>query len=84
MLRYGNQRTIGVDLGYVPYHKMVEALGGYGEEVREPGQIRPALERAFASKKPALINVLTERDIISPGSHALAAIGKKGGLAGVY
>ncbi len=84
MLRYGNHRTIGVDLGYVPYHKMVEALGGYGEEVTKPDQIRPALERAFASKKTALVNVLTERDIISPGSHALAAIGKKDGLAGVY
>jgi acetolactate synthase-1/2/3 large subunit len=62
----------------------VEALGGYGEEVREPDRIRPALERAFGAKKPALINVLTERDIISPGSIALAAIGKKGGLTGAY
>jgi len=84
MLRYGKERTIGVDLGYVPYHKLVEALGGYGEEVREPDRIRPALERAFGAKKPALINVLTERDIISPGSIALAAIGKKGGLTGAY
>jgi acetolactate synthase-1/2/3 large subunit len=84
MLRYGKDRIIGVDLGYVPYHKMVEALGGYGEEVTKPDQIRPALERAFASKKPALINVLTERDIISPGSHALASIGKKEGLSSVY
>ena len=84
MLRYGKDRLIGVDLGYVPYHKMVEALGGYGEEVTKPDQIRPALERAFASKKTALINVLTERDIISPGSHALAAIGKNEGLTGVY
>jgi len=80
MLRYGKDRTIGVDLGYVPYHKMVDALGGYGEEVTEPSQIRAALDRAFASGKPSLINVLTERDIISPGSVALAAIGKKGGL----
>jgi len=84
MLRYGKDRTIGVDLGYVPYHKLVEALGGFGEEVKKPDQIRPALERAFAAKKPALINALTERDIISPGSHALAAIGKKEGLTSVY
>jgi len=84
MLRYGKERLIGVDLGYVPYHKMVEALGGYGEEVTSPDEIRPALERAFASQRPALLNVMTERDIISPGSHALAAIGKKEGLAGAY
>jgi acetolactate synthase-1/2/3 large subunit len=80
-LRYGKDRTIGVDLGMVPYHKMVESLGGYGEEVTKPEDIRPALERAFGSGKPALVNVITERDIISPGSHALAAIGRKADIS---
>jgi acetolactate synthase-1/2/3 large subunit len=76
-LRYGMDRTIGVDLGNVPYHQMLASLGGYGEEVNSPDQIKPAIERAFESGKPALINVITEREIISPGSYALAAIGKK-------
>lgn len=76
-LRFGNDRTPGTDLGYVPYHKLVEALGGHGEEVREPDQIRPALERAAQSGKVACVNVMVERDVISPGSIALAAIGKK-------
>jgi acetolactate synthase-1/2/3 large subunit len=76
-LRFGMDRTPGSDLGYVPYHKLVEALGGYGEEVTRPGEIRAALERAAASGKTACINVITERDVISPGSIALAAIGKR-------
>ncbi len=37
----------------IRYDKMVEALGGYGELVQRPDDIRPALERAFASGLPA-------------------------------
>lgn len=76
-LKFGMERTSGTDLGYVPYHRLVEALGGYGEEVTKPEEIRPALERAVASGKTACINVIAERDVISPGSVALAAIGNK-------
>ena len=50
----------GRDLGYTAYHKMAEALGCHAEYVEEPTQIRPALERAFASGKPALVNVKTD------------------------
>ncbi len=44
----------------IRYDKMVEALGGYGELVERPEEIRPALERAFASGLPACINVLID------------------------
>jgi acetolactate synthase-1/2/3 large subunit len=44
----------------IRYDKMVEALGGYGELVERPQDIRPALERAFASGLPACINVLID------------------------
>ncbi len=50
-------RLVATDLGVRPYHKMVEGLGGYGEFVDDPGEIRPALERARESGLPALINV---------------------------
>ncbi|HLI90143.1 MAG TPA: acetolactate synthase [Ktedonobacteraceae bacterium] len=46
----------------IRYDKMVEALGGYGELVERPEDIRPALERAFASGKPACVNVLIDPD----------------------
>ncbi|MFN8557165.1 MAG: acetolactate synthase [Dehalococcoidia bacterium] len=47
----------------VRYDKVVEAFGGYGETVTEPNQIRPALERAFASGVPACINVITDPSV---------------------
>jgi acetolactate synthase-1/2/3 large subunit len=53
---------VAVMLEYTRYDKMVEALGGHGEHVTEPDQIQPALERAFASGKPALVNVELKRD----------------------
>jgi acetolactate synthase I/II/III large subunit len=44
----------------IRYDKMVEALGGYGELVQNPEDIRPALERAFAAGLPACVNVLID------------------------
>ena len=35
-------------------------LGAHGEYVEKPNDIRPALERAFASGKPAVVNVITD------------------------
>ncbi len=44
-------------LGFQRYDKMMEAFGGYGEWVENAEDIRPALERAAASGKTALVNV---------------------------
>jgi acetolactate synthase-1/2/3 large subunit len=44
----------------IRYDQMVAALGGYGELVERPSDIRPALERAFASGRPACVNVLLD------------------------
>jgi len=55
--RRGPDRVIGTHLGFRRYDKMVEGLGGYGEAVEKPEDIRTALERAFASGLPACINV---------------------------
>ena len=49
-------------------------MGGYGELVEKPEDIKGALARAFDSGKVSLINVLTDPDVISPGSYALANI----------
>jgi acetolactate synthase-1/2/3 large subunit len=48
----------------IRYDRMVEALGGHGELVERPEDIRPALERAFASGKPACVNVLTDPNVV--------------------
>ena len=54
------------------YDEVVSALGGHGELVRNPAELRPALERAFASGKPSLVNVLTDPDVIYPRKAVLA------------
>jgi thiamine pyrophosphate-dependent acetolactate synthase large subunit-like protein len=53
------------------YDKVVEALGGYGEIVERPGDIRPALERAFKSGVPACINVICDPSAEYPRSSVL-------------
>jgi len=54
------------------YDQVVEALGGHGELVEQPDQLRPALERAFASGKPACVNVMTDPSVVYPRSANLA------------
>jgi acetolactate synthase-1/2/3 large subunit len=50
-------RVVAADLGIRPYHAMVEALGGHGEFVDRPEDLRPALDRAAESGLPSLVNV---------------------------
>jgi acetolactate synthase-1/2/3 large subunit len=59
---YGWDRLAATELNYTRYDKVVEALGGHGELVESPDQLRPALERAAASGKPALVNVIIRQD----------------------
>jgi acetolactate synthase-1/2/3 large subunit len=59
---YGWDRLQGTLLNYTRYDKVVEALGGHGELVERPEDLRPALDRAAASGKPALVNVIIRQD----------------------
>jgi acetolactate synthase-1/2/3 large subunit len=54
------------------YDEVVQALGGYGELVRSPADVRGAIERAFSSGKPALVNVLTDPSVVYPRKSNLA------------
>ena len=54
---YGSERAVATELSYAAYDRVVSELGGHGEYVEDPEQLRPSLERAFASGKPALVNV---------------------------
>ncbi|HEX3432466.1 MAG TPA: acetolactate synthase [Solirubrobacteraceae bacterium] len=54
------------------YDEVVEALGGYGELVSTAQDVKPALERAFSSGKPALVNVLTDPSVVYPRKSNLA------------
>jgi acetolactate synthase-1/2/3 large subunit len=67
--KYGEEMgDVGVKLGDVKYDEFAKMLGGYGEEVREPKDIRPAIERARESGKPSLINVWIDPNAFAPGT----------------
>jgi acetolactate synthase-1/2/3 large subunit len=59
---YGWDRLAATELTYTRYDKVVEALGGHGEYCEKPEEIRPALDRAAASGKPALVNIKIRQD----------------------
>lgn len=64
--------SIAADLGpRTRYDKVVESLGGYGELVDRPDEIKPALERAFKSGVPACINVICDPEAEYPRSSVL-------------
>lgn len=54
------------------YDEVVQALGCHGELVSAPAELRPALERAFASGSPAVVNVLTDPAVAYPRRSNLA------------
>ncbi len=60
---YGTDRLVATQLARTRYDLVVSALGGHGEHVTEPDEIAPAIERAFASGKPALVNVEIRTDV---------------------
>ena len=50
------------------YDQVVTALGGAGELVTKPGQIAPALRRAFDSPVPYMVNIATDSEVAYPRS----------------
>lgn len=54
------------------YDDVVTALGGAGETVEKPGDLGPALRRAFDAGVPYLVNVLTDPEDAYPRSSNLA------------
>ena len=67
--RFGKERgDVANVLGDVHFDKFAQIMGGHGEAVRDPKDIRPALERARASGKPSLINVWIDPNAYSPGT----------------
>ncbi|HEX4382677.1 MAG TPA: thiamine pyrophosphate-binding protein, partial [Myxococcales bacterium] len=57
---FGAEHSPGTLLAPTRYDKIVEAMGGYGEYVTDPAQIRGALERAVASNTVACVNVMLD------------------------
>jgi acetolactate synthase-1/2/3 large subunit len=47
----------------VNFAKVAEAMGCFGIRVDKPAEIRPALEKALASGKPAIVDVVSDRAV---------------------
>ena len=54
------------NFGEVDLAKMAETMGCLGIKVEQPGQIQSALEQALASGKPAVVDVVTDVDVMAP------------------
>ncbi len=57
---YGPERAVGCSLLPTRYDRVAEALGGHGEHVERAADLPAALERAVASGKPAVVNVVID------------------------
>ena len=78
----GNQSARGFDRAYggqqtpegrrlwtftdVNFANLAEGMGALGLRVEEPSGFRPAMERALAAGRPAVIDVVTEIDAMAP------------------
>ena len=65
-------RPVATDLLPTRYDEVVQAMGGHGELVRDPAELPAAIERAFATDLPSLINIQVQR-AISPRAEAAIA-----------
>jgi acetolactate synthase-1/2/3 large subunit len=65
---YGEERSVATALDYTRYEKVVEACGGFGAWVETVEQLGPALDAAFASKKPSCVNVKIAKSDFRKGS----------------
>ena len=76
--RYAYEYEYGVDLTYdglgIDFVKLAEAFGAYGERVTDPEEISHAFDRAVKCGKPAVIDVIVERETDASMGASLDAI----------
>lgn len=69
VLKDGNKDHI-----YPDNVKLIEAFGGKGERIFEPGDLAAAFERATKSKVPYLIDVIVAREADASMGGAINAV----------
>jgi glyoxylate carboligase len=80
--RYAYEYEYAVDLTYdnasdkrgLDFVRLAEAFGAYGERVIHPDEIRPAFERAVKCGKPAVLDIVVERETNASMGVGLDAI----------
>jgi acetolactate synthase-1/2/3 large subunit len=73
-------RYIGVDFDDVRYDQVARAMGCWGARVEDPQEITSALERAVASGKPAVLDVVVDpwANLTPPDLENLDAVWMEG------
>jgi len=74
---YGEERAVGAE--FLKEEKpispdltaLAQAFGCYAERISAPDEVQPALARAFAANKPAVVEVMVERNYPLSGSPAV-------------
>jgi len=67
-------KIVGTDLQNPDFVKFAESLGAYSERVEKAEEIKPALKRAFEAGKPAVLNILIDKEEMHPGMITLAKL----------
>ncbi len=72
-------KRVATDFRDIPFHKIFEGFGGYGELVTKREELGPALKRAIASGKTACVNVKA-KPVLSPIVAAVATKREKSSI----
>lgn len=67
--RGGGKALKSSDFIDVDYGKIAEAFNCYGQRVEKPGEIGEAIQNAFDSGKPAIVDVMIDRYELAPTSY---------------
>jgi thiamine pyrophosphate-dependent acetolactate synthase large subunit-like protein len=62
---YGG-RFYAVDYNNPDFGALAKVFGAHGEHVTRPGELEGALTRAFASGKPAIVDVMIDQNTLAP------------------
>jgi acetolactate synthase-1/2/3 large subunit len=71
VLAWGPGNTVATELGVIHYERAAQGLGAHGEFVEHASEIASALKRALNSGRAACINIMTDPDVIEPGTLAM-------------
>ena len=75
---YGAAADRGAELSSMRYDGLALAVGGHGERVTEPAEVRPALERARNAAEagvPAVVDAVTDPGVLSDLMRNLGGLG---------
>jgi thiamine pyrophosphate-dependent acetolactate synthase large subunit-like protein len=73
-LMWGKGHHVATELGMVHYERAAEGLGARGELVERPEDIAPAMKRALGCGRAACVNIVTDPDVIEPGTLVMYSV----------